>query len=65
MLHGKGTEIPGRQGNAYGLLQSYTEWTDWMSAIRGTDDRTNSIVFGNGDKQKTAALSTLLQLVKV
>jgi phage/plasmid-like protein (TIGR03299 family) len=65
MVNGKGTEIPGRTGNAYGMLQAFTEWTDWMSQVKGTDDRTNSIVFGNGAKQKTQALSTLLELVTV
>lgn len=64
MVSGKGTEIPGRVGNAYGLLQAFTEWTDWMSQVKGTDDRTNSIVFANGAKAKTEALDTLLALVK-
>lgn len=63
LVKGKGTEIPGRVGNAYGMVQAYTEWTDWMSQVKGTDDRTSSIVFANGSKQKAKAVETALALV--
>lgn len=62
LVKGKGTEIPGRVGNMYGLLQAYTEWTDWCSQVKGTDDRTNSIVFGAGAKSKNEAMEFALQL---
>ena len=60
---GKGTEIPGVVGSAYGMLNAYTEWADWHSTIRGTSDRTNSILFGQASKDKTHALNFTLQLV--
>lgn len=63
LVKGKGTEIPGRVGNAYGMVQAYTEWTDWLSQVKGTDDRTSSIVFANGAKQKVKAVQTALALV--
>lgn len=64
MLKGKGTEIPGRVGNLYGLVQAYTEWTDHYSQVKGTEDRTSSIVFANGAKQKAKALEYALVLAK-
>lgn len=62
LFKGKGTEIPGRVGNLYGVVQAYTEWTDWFSRVDG--DRTNSIVFNNGAKQKTKALELALTLAR-
>ena len=64
MINGKGTEIPGRVGNLYGLVQAYTEWTDHYSQVKGTEDRTSSIVFANGAKQKAKALEFALVLAK-
>jgi len=64
LIGGKGTEIPGRVGNLYGLVQAYTEWTDHYSQIKGTEDRTSSIVFANGAKQKAKALELALVLAK-
>lgn len=64
LVTGKGTEIPGRVGNLYGMLQAYTEWQDWESRVKGTTDRTNSIVFGAGAKRKTKALEYALVLAK-
>ena len=34
-----------------------------MSQVKGTDDRTSSIVFANGSKQKVKAVETALALV--
>lgn len=63
LVKGKGTEIPGVAGTAYGMLNAYTEWADFHSQVRGTDDRTNAIVFGNAAANKTKALETALALV--
>lgn len=62
MLTGKGTEIPGRVGNLYGLVQAYTEWADWASPVRGTTDRSNAIVFGQAARDKQEALEFALVL---
>lgn len=64
LVKGKGTEIKGRVGNLYGLVQAYTEYTDWFSQVKGTEDRTNAIVFNNGAKQKSKALDFALVLAK-
>lgn len=62
MVTGKGTDIKGRVGSLYGLVQAYTEWADWHSTVRGTDDRTNAIIFGSASKEKTRALDYALVL---
>jgi phage/plasmid-like protein (TIGR03299 family) len=64
LVKGKGTEIPGRCGNLYGMVQAFTEWTDHYSQVKGTDDRTSSIVFANGAKMKAQALEYALVLAK-
>jgi hypothetical protein len=63
LVRGQGTEIPGRCGNAYGMLQAYTEWVDHLSQVKGTEDRTKSLVFANGAKLKRQALQNALVLV--
>lgn len=64
MITGKGTDIKGRVGSAYGLVQAYTEWSDWHSTVRGSGDRTSSIIFGNASKEKTRALEVAINLVQ-
>jgi len=63
LIMGKGTDIKGRVGSAYGMVQAYTEWADWSSTVRGTTDRTNAIVFGTASKEKSRALDVALALV--
>ena len=62
LVTGRGTEIPGVVGTMYGLLNAYTEWADWQSPIRGTNDRTNAIIFGNAAADKQHALDYALVL---
>ena len=64
LFKGKGTEIPGVVGSAYGLFNAYTEFQDWFSVVRGTTDRTHAILFGQASKDKSRALGTVLQLVR-
>lgn len=64
-ITGQGADIAGRQGNWYGLLQSFTEYIDWRSQVRGTDDRTESIVFGHGADLKVEAMNLCLDLAAV
>ena len=65
LFTGKGTEIPGVVGTAYGLLNAYTEYADYFSTVRGTTDRTNAILFGQASRDKSAALNLALRLVGV
>lgn len=64
LVKGQGTEIPGVVGTAYGLVNAYTEWADFVSQVKGTQDRTNAIVFGNAAAKKTEALEFALVLAK-
>ena len=64
LVSGKGSEIPGRNKTMYGVVQAYTEWVDWHSQVKGSGDRTNMIVFGNGAKLKTEALEFALVLAR-
>ena len=65
LVTGKGTEIPGVVGSAYGLLNAYVEWSDFYSAVRGCRDRTNSILFGQGAELKDRAAEVIMDLVGV
>ena len=68
VLHGRGTEIKGVVGSAYGMFNAYTEYQDWHSTVRnaktddGDVDRTNSILFGQASKLKSKALEVALVL---
>ena len=70
VFSGKGTDIKGVVGSAYGLFNAYTEWSDWYSTVKGakkddgTIDRTASILFGQASREKTKALELVLALVK-
>ena len=61
LFTGKGTEIKGRVGSAYGMVQAYTEWADWFRSKDGSD--TNSILYGGAAREKTRALDYALVLV--
>jgi phage/plasmid-like protein (TIGR03299 family) len=70
LMTGKGTEIPGVVGSAYGMFNAATEFFDWHSTVKnakaadGTVDRSNSILFGQASKDKTKALELVLALTK-
>lgn len=70
IFKGKGTEIPGVVGTAYGLFNAFTEFQDWHSTVKnakaddGTVDRSNSILFGQASKDKTKALELVMALTK-
>ena len=61
LFTGKGTDIKGVVGTAYGMVQAFTEWADWFRTKDGAD--TNSIIFGAAAREKTKALDTALALV--
>jgi phage/plasmid-like protein (TIGR03299 family) len=64
LVKGRGTEIPGVVGTAYGMVNAYTEWADFTSQVKGTTDRTNAIIFGNAASKKTEAMEFALVLAK-
>ena len=65
LVKGRGTEIPGVVGTAYGLVNAYTEWSDYASQVKGTKDRTNAVIFGNAAKEKQRAMETVMVLAGV
>lgn len=64
LVTGKGTDIKGVVGTLYGMVNAYTEWSDWHSTVRGTTDRTNAILFGQASKEKTKALELALVMAR-
>jgi len=62
LITGKGTEIKGVAGTMYGLVNAYTEWSDWFSSKKPAGERTKSIVFGLGATAKSQALELALTL---
>jgi phage/plasmid-like protein (TIGR03299 family) len=70
LMTGKGTEIPGVVGSAYGMFNAFTEGSDWYSTVKnakaadGSVDRSNSILFGQASKDKTKALELVMALTK-
>lgn len=58
---GKGANLDGVKGTAWGFLNSVTEFSDFHARATSDDNRTNSAWFGAGDalKNKAAALLTV------
>jgi phage/plasmid-like protein (TIGR03299 family) len=62
------TAVPGVSDTLYGMLQGYTEWSDFYSTVKGqkdkdgVTDRTNAILFGQASKDKVKALNLALVL---
>lgn len=52
--------FPEQRGTAYNLLNAFTEHTDHFRSTKG-DNRSNSALFGSGDKLKTVAFETIIQ----
>jgi len=61
--HGRGAELTGTQGTAWGLLCAVTEYVDHERRARNTDNRLDSAWFGQGALIKQKALEQALQLV--
>ena len=70
LVCGRGTDIKGVAGSMYGLFNAFTEYQDWHSTVRnakdstGTVNRTNSILFGQANKEKSKALEVALVLAR-
>lgn len=55
-----GNTFPEQRGSAYNLLNSITNYTDHSRSTKG-DGRSESAVFGSGDKLKSNALDLILE----
>lgn len=58
-----GNAFPEQRGSAYNLLNAITNYTDHQRSSKG-DMRSESALFGSGDKLKGIALETLLEVSK-
>lgn len=59
---GRGTDIPGVQGTAWGLFNAYTEYLDHERKIRKGVNRWERSVFGAGATERQKAIDELLTL---
>ena len=66
---GMGNDHPGVRGTAYGMLNGYTEWTDYVRAGVGArasvSSRTERALLGDGATFKARAFGELLQMATV
>lgn len=69
LVHGKGTELPGVRGTAWGALNAMTEWANHIRTTRvrnGRDEesvRFESVTFGSADRLMQSAVAKLKALV--
>lgn len=61
MEAGRGSDLPGEGGTAWGLLNAYTEWLDHERAVRGggVGAAWERSVFGSGQQDRQRAVDTL------
>lgn len=52
---GKGSELEGSRGTAWGLVNAITEYFDFHRSAKSIDHRLDSALFGTGDEMKTRA----------
>jgi phage/plasmid-like protein (TIGR03299 family) len=64
---GKGTDIPGVRGSAYGVLNAVTEYVDHVRKVRGSDyfpneGRFETAILGTGARMKQQAFDLCLKM---
>ena len=57
---GKGANLEGVRGSAWGLINAFTEYSDFHARSRSQDNRLNSAWFGAGANLKEKAVAALL-----
>jgi phage/plasmid-like protein (TIGR03299 family) len=68
--HGRGTDLPGVKGTAWGAWNAFTEYADWHSPIRlhnndnSAEKRLESNWFGTGAELKEASLDEIIRLTR-
>ncbi len=60
---GKGSEMASAAGTAWGLLNSVTEYVDWIRRARSDDHRRDAAWFGRGSEIKLRAWNEALKLL--
>lgn len=60
---GRGSELPGVSGTAWGLVNGFSEYADWYQRSRTPDSHFDSTQFGAGDELKTSAFKRALALL--
>lgn len=60
---GRGSNLPGVTGTAWGLVNAATEYVDWYQRARSADNRMDSAEFGSGDELKTSAFNRALAML--
>jgi len=68
--HGKGNDLPGVKGTAWGAFNAVAEYVDYTRSVRGGDNsqerqesRTTSLLFGSGALLKQKAWDAAMDLV--
>lgn len=61
--HGMGSDIPGVVGTAWGAYNAAIEWCDYDFPTRGDGDRTESLLFGAGNRFRQTAFDTAMAMV--
>lgn len=59
---GKGSQLPGRAGTAWGLVNAFTEYVDHHAPAKNAENRMENAMWGDGDKLKTVVIERALAL---
>jgi len=62
---GMGANLPGVKGTLWGAYNAALEWTDYEFPVKGTTDRTQSILFGAANDFRQKAFDAAMELAGV